>query len=239
MDEDDTKNNLIFNIINNSKPNILFNYSIIIVALVLIFNSINLSHNAMIGVFVSLTIIYYLYTYRSINDISTEKKINEKYDLINTRSSVLKKYVKFTDILFYIDDFKYLNIPLFNMLTLQIESFCNTFESCMTDFKLIDTLHSTLIQLKLNIMASVNNLSFSLNNPVMQEKINRVRNELENFLNEYLKIIVENHKKNIYYNGYNKNSKLIDDSNVLALNSFKVNDYKINNFNYSNLQFIT
>jgi hypothetical protein len=236
---DDIKNNLVFNIINNSKPNILFNYSIIIVALVLIFNSINLYQNATIGIFVSLTVIYYFYTFRSINDISTEKKINEKYDLINTRSSVLEKHIKFTNILFYMDDFKYLNIPLFNILTSQIESFCNTFESCMTNFKLIDTMYSTLIQLKLNIMASINNLSFLSGNFVMQEKINRIRNELENVLNKYLKIIVGNYKKNIYYNGYNKNSKLIDDSNVLALNSFEVHDYKINNFNYSNLQFIT
>ena len=236
---DNVNNNLLYNIINNSEPNILFNYSIIIVISLLLFKQLDFTYNIIFSLFIGSSIVYYLYTYKSLYDITKETKISEKYNLINTKKSVLKNHVKFTNIIFYMDDLKPLNIQLFDKIVSQIESFCNTFESCMTDFKLIDILYPTLIQLKINILISINNLSLSLHHELMQKKIDRVRNELENILNDYLKIIIGNHRKNIYYNGYNNGSKIIYDTAVLPINSFNVHDYKINNFNFSNLEFLT
>lgn len=239
MDKKKIDDNLFYNIITNSKPDVLFNYSLIMVIVLLLFSNVELLNNSVIGIFIGFIVVFYFYTYKETNDTSiiTEKK--EKYSLINTKKSVLKNYTKFTNILFYINDFKHLNIPLFNTLTYQIESFCNTFESCMNDFKLIDKLYPTLIQLKIDTLISINSIIFSLKEKLMADKIDRVRDEIENVMNEYLKIILDNHNKNIYYNGYNNGTKIIENTNIIPNNSFYVNDFKINNFDFSNLLFLT
>lgn len=239
MDKEKTEDNLIYNIITNTRPDILFGYSLIMIIILLIFSNIELPNNSIFAIFIGFIIIYYFYTYRQINDTSIITKKKEKYTLINTKKSVLKNHTKFTNILFYINDFKYLNIPQFNILTSQIESFCNTFESCMTDFKLINKLYNTLIQLKINILISINTISYSLKENIAVNKMDRVKDKMENVINEYIKIIIDNYNKNIYYNGYNNGTKIIDNTNIIPNNSFYVHDFKINNFDFSNLLFLT
>ena len=239
MDTKKAHDNLIYNIVTSSRPETLFSYSLMMIIILLMLSHTELPNNSVQGICIGSIIIYYFYTYKQINDTSVITEKREKYSLINTKKSVLKHHTKFTNILFYIDDFKYLNIPQFNTITSQIESFCNTFESCMTDFKLIDKLYPTLIQLKINILVSINSIGYSLKEHVTTDKIDHVREEIENVINEYIKIIIDNHNKNIYYNGYSNGTRIIENTNIIPNNSFYVHDFKINNFDFSNLLFLT
>jgi hypothetical protein len=236
---DDYKNNLIYNIITNTKPDILFNYFIIIIIFIFISNQINITQNVLLGILIACIIIHFLYTYRENFDISKLKERDEKYNLINTSKSILKNHTKFINIIFYISDIKNLNIRSFDILISQIESFCNTYESCITDFKLISSLYPMLIQLKINILLSINSLVYSINNWNYENKLYRVRNQLEEILNEYIGIILKNNKKNIYYNGYNINTKVIDNTNIIPVNSFYSHDFDLGTGKFSNLLFLT
>mgnify|MGYP003386392231 CR=1 FL=1 len=231
--------NLIYNIIDESRPDVLFNYFIIIVVFIFLSSCINISQNILVGILVASIIIYYLYTNRKNNDVSKLKERQEKFKLINTKKSTLKNHIKFVNIVFYISDIKNLNIPTFNILVSQIESFCNTFESCMTDFKLISHLYTTMNQLKINIMITVNSLIYSIDNWKYEKKINRVRKKLEEILNEYLGIILKNHEKNIYYNGYNNGTKIIDNTNIIPSNSFYIHDFNLGEGKFSDHLFLT
>lgn len=109
-------NNLLYDIITQSEPNILFNYSILLIIAILLFSNLNLTINFIVAIFVGFIIINYLYTHKTIYDTSilTEKK--EKFDMINTTNEILKNHDKFTNVLFYIEDFEYLNISLYDTL---------------------------------------------------------------------------------------------------------------------------
>jgi hypothetical protein len=238
-DNSDMEPNLIYNIIVNSRPDVLFNYFIIIVVFIFISSTINITQNLLVGILVASIIIHYLYTHRQTYDISKLKERDEKFKMINTKNSVLKNHVKFVNIIYYIEDIKNSNIKEFNNLVSQIESFCNTFESCVTDFKLIPQLQSILIQLKINILISTNSLIYSIDNWKYEKKINRVRNKLEEILNEYLGVIFKNNKKNIYYNGFNNGTKIIDNTNIIPSNSFYSYDFDLGNGKFSDLLFLT
>lgn len=232
-------NNLVYNIITNSRPDVLFNYFVIIIVVIFFSNQVNVGTSVIIGILVATIIIHFLYTYRENFYVSKLKERDEKFRLINTKKSVLRNYIKFVNIIFYISDIKNLNIRSFNILVSQIESFCNTFESCMTDFKLIPNLHSELNQLKINIMVTTNSLIYSNNNFKYKNKLRRVRNKLEEILNEYLEIIVKNNEKNIYYNGYNNGTKLIQSTNIIPANSFYSHDFNLGMGKFSDVLFLT
>ena len=235
----ESRSNLIYNIIDDSRPDVLFNYFIIIVVFIFLSSTMNVAHSVLIGVLVASIIIHYLYTDRQNNDVSNLKEKHEKFKLINTKKSTLKNHTKFVNIIFYIADIKNLNIITFNRLVSQIESFCNTFESCMTDFKLISKLYNTMNQLKINILITVNSLIYTINNWKYEKKINRVRNKLEEILNEYIGLIVKNNEKNIYYNGYNNGTTIIDNTNIIPANSFYVHDFNIGVGKFSDFLFLT
>ena len=244
MDNSESNNkylhdNLVYNIITNSRPDVLFNYFVIAIVVIFFSSFVNVGMSVIIGVLVATIIIHFLYTYRENFDVSKLKEREEKFKLINTKKSVLKNHIKFVNIIFYISDIKHLNIRSFNILVSQIESFCNTFESCMTDFKLIPNLHSELNQLKINIMVTTNSLIYTINNWKYENKLRRVRNKLEEILNKYLEIIIKNNKKDIYYNGYNNGTKIIQNTNVIPANSFYSHDFKLGMGNFSDVLFLT
>lgn len=242
MDENIKKkdDNVIYNIINNSKPNILFNYFMIVIFFIFIFKNIEEpSHATYLALILSFIIIYYIYTNIQISDVNEIVEKKDKFDLLNTTNSVLKFHTKLVNLLFYISDIKDDNIELFEELVKEIEFFCTTFDSCMIDFKLINSEYSKLVQLKINILVIINNLNNSLIfSPLLNDKIVRVREKLEEILNEYLAILYKNHQKQIYYNGYSNDIKIIENTNILPLNSIYTQDYKISNFNFSNLLFL-
>jgi hypothetical protein len=235
----DIYSNLIYNIIEKSRPDILFNYFIIIVIFIFLSNQINVTQNVLIGILVASIIIHYLYTNRENNSISKLKEIKEKFKLINTEKLILKNHMKFVNIIFYISDIKKLNIQIFESLISQIESFCTTFESCITDFKLISLLYPIMNQLKIDILISVNSLIYTINNWQYEKKIIRVRKKLEEILNEYIGIILKDNNKNIYYNGYNNGTKIIDNTNILPSNSFYINDFDMGVGKFSDVLFLT
>lgn len=98
--------NIIYNIISNDSPQIIFNYFIGIVIFIFIFNKINFNINILIGLLFFSILVYYIYTYRNINEINNNEKYNEKFNLLYTDNNLLKRYSNITDILFYIRDLK-------------------------------------------------------------------------------------------------------------------------------------
>ena len=96
----------------------------------------------------------------------------------------------------------------------------------------------SLENLKIKILFSLE--SFNLNGTDLKE-LRENKLEIEKILNVYLKNLLLLNKKDIYYNGYDVNTKILSSSNILEYNRFDYeNEYirGIKLFDIQNLQTI-
>ena len=108
----------------------------------------------------------------------------------------------------------------------------------MPNYKLINNYYSVLENLKLKVLYSLE--SFNLNGANLKE-LYKNKLEIEKILNTYLENLLLLNKKDIYYNGYNTNTKILTTNNVLEYNRFDYeNEYNrgILSFDIQNLQTI-
>jgi hypothetical protein len=134
----------------------------------------------------------------------------------------LKKYPQIIDILFYMSEYKSFNIPLFNELITLFNSFVKLYENCLVDVTLINNSFIHLRNIELEIYNVLNSFIFSIPNINYSNKLLEIKKKTTKVLNKLLNNLVIIHKKLIYYNGYNINTKSIQliSSNVLPFNMY-------------------
>lgn len=210
--------NILYNIINYEESNIIFNYFILIIIFLFIFSNIDFKVSTFIGLIFCSIIIYYFYTYRSVNYIYEIEKKKEKFNKLSTIDKTLEPYPEIVDIFFYIEDLRQFNMPQFNRIQLLTEQFFKLYEASNVDYNLIDTYYPTMIDLKLLILSSLNTFTINTFNSKITDKLLLVKKNIELKLNNYLTELSIIQEKKLYYNGYNNNTYIIDNSNVLASN---------------------
>ena len=228
-------NNIIYNILNYDEPSIIFNYGIFLIIIIFIFSKINFNINILIGLLFFSIISYYFYTYKEINTIGKLELKKNKFNSLYTKSKILEKYPDIVDILFYMEEFKNQSISIYNELIKNFENFCKIYEYCTIDYKLIYSYYSTLTDIKINILFSLNSFIFSSYDNYLETKINNIKISTERTLNKLLNNLVIINKKKLYYNGYNNTTKLIDYSNIVPSNIVDNINYLPNSYNISNL----
>lgn len=237
MFENENNCNIIYSILNNEDSTVIFNYGLLLIVFIFIFSKINFSINLFIGLIFYSILIYYFYTDRKINNINETQKKNEKFNMINTSNNILKKYPQIVDLIFYIDDIKFSNIPEFNKITELFENFCVSYESCKINYSLIDLLICNLTDNKIKILSALNSLIYSVNGKQYEDKINKIKNKAEIILNNLIDELIVIHEKNIYYNGYNSTTRIIDTTNILPYNI--TNEPFYNKYNKTSASFNT
>jgi hypothetical protein len=215
-------NNILFNILNNDEPHTIFIYGIMLTFFLFIFSNINFNTNILIGLLFFSILIYYIYTYRLINTINSNKKENIKFNTVCTPNTRLEKYPEIIDVLYYMDDYKAYNISLFDELIILFNSFIELYEDCLKDITLINSVFINLRGIEINIYDTINSFIFSVSNNNYCNKLLEIKKETNIILNKLLNNLITIHKKLIYYNGYNINTQSINDlySNVLPSNMY-------------------
>jgi len=227
--------NILYNIINYEEPRIIFNYFILIIIFIFIFSNINFNISIFIGLIFCSIVIYYFYTDRTTNYTYNAEKKKEKFNSLFTTNDTLEKYPEIVDSLFYIEDLKKYNIPEFNLLQSLSEQFFNLYEACKIDYSLINVYYKTMVDLKILILNKINTLAINTFNNKITDKLLLVKKNLELKLNKYLNELTIIQEKNLYYNGYNNNTILIDKSNVLPSNFLDpITFNKFSNINNNN-----
>jgi Ca2+/Na+ antiporter len=227
--------NILYNIINYEESYIIFNYFILIIIFLFIFSNIDFKVSTFIGLIFCSIIIYYFNTYRSVNFTYDTVKKKEKFDKLSTTYNIIESYPEIVDILFYIEDLRQYNMPQFDKIQSLIEQFLKLYEACNVDYSLVNTFYPTLIDLKVLILSSLNTFIINTFNHKITDKLLLVKKNLELKLNKHLDELVVIQEKNLYYNGYNNNTYMIDKSNILPSNFLDPIEYnKFSNLNNNN-----
>ena len=229
-----TNNNLLYNIINEENNQILFFYGVFLVIVILIFTNINFSVSLFIGLIFYCIIISYNHTYNQNNKISEKYKISEKSKSVD----ILEENSKIIDFVFYLKSYKQFSTLIYNNIVTLLKNFIELYNDCIKNKKLINNYYSVLENLKLKVLYSLE--SFNLNGANLKE-LYKNKLEIEKILNTYLENLLLLNKKDIYYNGYNTNTKILTTNNVLEYNRFDYeNEYNrgILSFDIQNLQTI-
>ena len=215
---------VLYNIINNEGEQMIFNYAIIFVIFIFIFNNLNFNMTILLGLLFATIVVYYWYHYRTENNLINTQIYDDKFNIVNPYKKSLKKYNNIVDSLFYIEDFKKFNIPNYNKITNLFENFTSLYDNCLIDNSFIGNYYNTLNNIKYNIIDCIGKFNYTTNSSTYSDKLNDAQNKIEKLLNDYIDKIISIQNNDIKENGYNNNTKLLDISNILPSNYFETNN---------------
>jgi len=229
--------NIFYNLVNSDDPQYIFLYFIIILGFVFISTKINYNINILVGLIFSSILIYYFYTYKDINNFSKNKLLIDKFDNLYTQNQILNKYPKIVDFLFYFENFKEFSILKFNSLISEFENFCQIYEYCLIDERLIFTNFRKLTDLKITILSLINSFIFNINSNSYSKILINQKKAAEKILNDLLNRLILIYKKTIYYKGYDVTKKVIQYGDILPYNILYEIQNKNDTFKIQNLLF--
>ena len=222
--------NILYNIINFEEPQQIFYYFIYLIIFLFVFTNIDFSITLFIGIIFFSILIYYFYTNRNKNYIDSEQKLNDKYETFNDESnSTIKDYPDIVDFIFYLSTFEKYNQDTFNDIVKLFDNFIFYYNSIKIDKSLADISFKTMKNIKFNIINKIETFNFTTNNFILTQQTTKNRKRVEELLNGYLDKVLLIYKKNLYYNGYNNQSKIITSNNIIEYNFFNTEHEIIRN----------
>ena len=227
--------NILYNIINFEEPQQIFIYFIYLIIFLFVFTNIDFSITLFIGIIFFSILIYYFYTNRNKNYIDSEQKLNAKYETFKTDNNIsIKEYPDIVDFIFYLSTFKKYNINTFNDIVNLLENFVFLYNSINIDKTLANSLFKSMKIIKFYIIDKIETFNFTTTNNILTEQTTKNRKRVEELLDGYLDKVLLIYKKNLYYNGYNNQTIIIDSGNVIEYNLLETN-HEIGKVNYYNL----
>jgi hypothetical protein len=229
LDKFKETDNVIYNIINYQEPQTIFAYGVILAIVIFFSAKINFNYSILIGLIFYSIFIYYLYTDKKVNYIDNFDKLNTKYELINTSNNILKKYPNIIDFLYYMTDLKTTSPAIYLKIQTLFENFILLYEACLQDINLINPNYLTLMTIKNRILYTLNSFTFNLLTNAQTAKLYQMRKIVENMLNSFMEELLTIQKKDIYYNGYNIKTQILNTDNVLPSNYFDTHNQYVRN----------
>lgn len=227
-------NFFLYNIINFEESQQIFIYFVLLVIFLLIFSNIDFSITVFIGLIFFSILLYYLHTSRNKNFIDFENKLDTKFEsfinnnLSETSNKNLRNYPDIVDFIFYLSILKDYNPNVFHDIINLFNKFIELYDSVNIDKSLANTLFKNMNTIKVRIINNIESFLFTTNNIVLTKQINKFKVKGEKLLNKYLDKILLINKKYNYYNGYNINTNIATNNNIL--------EYNFSNTNYDNLR---
>jgi hypothetical protein len=235
MTETENESNFfIYNIINFEEPKQIFIYFVILVIFLFIFSNIDFNISLFIGLIFFTILLFYLHTERNKNFIDFKKKLDTKFEtfkennITDTLNKNLRNYPDIVDFIFYLSTFKNYNPNIFQDIINLFNRFINLYDYVNIDKSLASTLFKNMTNIKVQIINNIESLLFTTNNKVFTKQISKFKITGEKLLNKYLDKVLLINKKYNYYNGYNINTNIITNNNIL--------EYNFSNTNYDNIR---
>lgn len=216
----------VYDIINNTNPQVIFFYCCILIIMILIFTNINFSVTLFIGLICYSILIYYLWYNRNINIVSDKDKFDSKVEIVQPINNDNPKIV---DFLYYMRDLKSLNFSLYNEIKRSFSNIIFLYNSIKNDKKLVFDYYDIINMIKLRILAKIESYNLITNSITYNDKIKKLKIMAENIINEILTELYEINKKYIYYNNYKNHTKVLTKNKVLEYNIFNSSNEYIRN----------
>lgn len=213
--------NKIYDIINNENNKTLFLYGLLLFFVIFIFKNKQFSSGLLIGLIIYIIIVNYSYTYNTENILNDKKKEEIKIENINTEYNEIKMYPEFVDFLFYLKPYESYNESLYLKITQLLNQFLILYENCILKNELINDYYITLLNLKIQILNRIENLSL-----MGAENLEEIKDNLQIILNKKLEELQLIHDKYIYYNGYDINTRNINSKQLTIQKDYKTENIR-------------
>lgn len=232
-------NNIIYNILNNDDPKFLFLYFSIIIFFIYLSSKITFNTNILIGLIFSSLIIFYLYTYKNNNLLTQTEIKKDEFNIISTKNQILNKYPKIVSFLYFLKTYQTYSISNYEKIKKLFEKFCYIYEACLLSSNNYSNYYNILIETKLKIFNSINNFNFTTDNQIFEYNLIEQKKNAQNIINDLVNKLYLLYKKNIYYNGFNINKKVIERNNIYPYNIDRELNYRpdCDKYDISNLIF--
>ncbi len=200
-----------------------FNFILISIFFIFLSFHINLSFNLFFWCILAGILIYIINNYYNQLYIDDTNKNIQKFNNIITNPSehhkyrLIKKYSDINDFVFYLLDIKHYNHIVFDNIIYDLNKFLSLYEECLIDYKLINPNFNKMIDIKNNTSKNLEAIYISNSNSNFI-KFNSNSFQIQKILDKYIDNIIDIQNKNIYYNGYNINTKIIDNYPVTEFN---------------------
>ena len=215
----------VYDIINNTEPQLIFFYCCILIIMLLIFTNINFSVTLFFGLIFYIGLIYYLWYNRKINIIDNKDKFNYKVETVKLNSD----NPKIVDFLYYMRDLKSINFSLYNEINTSFSNIIFLYNSIKIDKKLVFNYYDIINTIKLGILAKLESYNLITNSNTYDDKISKLKLMAEDIINEMLTELHDINKKYLYYNNYNNSTKILTKNKVLEHNIFNSSNEYIRN----------
>jgi hypothetical protein len=208
-----------------------FNYFFLFLFFLFLSTHFNLSFNLFFWILISAFIIFIINNFYNQQFIDNTNKNIQKFNNIfpnhsdKLKFSLFQKYTDFNDFLFYLLDIKHFNSFVFDNIISDLNKFLILYEQCFIDLNLINSNFNKMIDIRQNTLKNIESIFISNSNSDFS-KFNSNILRILSILNKYIDNIVLLQNKNIYYNGYNIYTKIIDNYPVTEFNR------NFNNFNF-------
>lgn len=202
-------------------PSSIMLYIIVFCICIMYFRDMNITMGIILGIVVSVCLIYFLY-HREITDINNETELhNLKSQNIKPQTKHIQNYRELTDFVFSIQEFHSYNPQAFEQLVQNLDTFIEIYEYVLLDNSLAGDYYSIADMHKLSALNHLHSIIIVIpSDKKIIHKLNSSMEILEKLLNGYLTEIYEKNKKYIGENGYFNNSKIIE-LNISPYNSYQ------------------
>ena len=210
----------VYNIITNETSKNLFYFGILLFIVIFISNKYTITINLFILLILYYIIINIFYTYNEENKLNK----NKEFEIKNKEFPDIKSE-NIKDLLFYLKTLKEFSKLNYEKLKILFINFDILYNNCITNNNLINSNYSILFDIKINIINLLN--SYKLNGYSL-DNLDDIVVRTNNILNKYLSNLYNINDKYLYYNGYNINTKII--------NNQKVSSYNLLNYQNENIK---
>jgi hypothetical protein len=220
----------IYEIISNTDNRLLYNYVIIIIIIIFLFNSTSLSSSAIVLIIVVLFYGLYNYHHDVKNILTFSKKQNIKYDEIdkNYKNTLidesLKNYPDIVNYLFYLYPYEQYNKSLYNDIVNYFYNFVSLYKNSETNKKNIIYNYNEMVLINNKIIIALDNFVLM---DAPSDKIRELKIQAQKIIDKYLLIIITKYKKQLYYNGYDITTKILENDDQYAFNYFDIQNQNI------------
>ena len=189
----------------------IFNYTLITILICIFIKFLNLTINTIIIFLISIFSVYILFLYNSKINYTKKKIIDQKKNKLIVSNKKLFTNKKIINFLYSIQEFYFYNPQVYNDFIDSLEKFIILYNE--TKVKNINIgINFNLMEDKKNIIIkNLESLIFRLDShKEISKKLYKSINVLEEFLTDILNEIYYLYKKDIYDNGINNRTQLIN-----------------------------
>ena len=198
-------------IINKVDKVTLFWYIIIFIFVLLIFSNMNIGLNILVGMIVALGILFVLYNDYSTVQNNAKELFNQKVNLIYPHPKKTIEHNDLINFLFSIQDLYIYNPQAYEDMREHIDYILRLYGEVIDNKELAGSNYQLIQDQKNNALNSLQSILLKM--PQNVEYDNKLKNAttiLEKILNEYMNETYIIYERNLYENGYDTNTRIIE-----------------------------